>query len=126
MPITTRPIFDCQSCDAYEQQGPDPRKGICRRVLCGQITGVDKFGSPSIVSFHPPVGKGTWCLQHPMAKAFPPGVFTPRLAGEAESLVARAEVIEADDLPALRPGAMVLVEADEPPLQGEAKPEKAN
>lgn len=72
MPINSKPVFDCLSCDAFDPNAMDRNRGFCRRnPPTGQITGMDNLGRPQVASVVPPVGRGVWCLQHPMAKAFP-------------------------------------------------------
>lgn len=81
-------VYDCLSCDAYDPNPGDRNHGWCRRnPPTGQIVGADNLGRPQTVSVVPPVGRGVWCLQHPMAKAFPakgPQAFVVQPKGNGE------------------------------------------
>lgn len=69
----TKPIFDCRSCPAYQQLVNDQPQmgGACHHEPPRpQLIGADKLGRPLTMSFYPQVGKGDWCMKHPMASAF--------------------------------------------------------
>ena len=127
MPITKKPLFDCLSCDAFV---PDRRPGRsnygwCRRFPpTAQIVGQDELSKmPIVMSNFPPVEKNMYCLQHPMAKAFPPAEFSAKPMGEAEPIGGNAAAHRELDGVVQQPaaGAFELIE-DETPIPGEAKP----